>query len=349
MDPSDAHKVQRLLDYHFSLDDPDQRRQTERLLADDPELQNLDQALRRILAPLSGWPDQEPPAGLADRTIQAAERCRQARTMAAASAAVAAEPHPDRSGRGLWVLANFRDFLAAAAAIMLFFGLLRPGWQQARQVAHRNMCAAQMRSIGFALAQYSLENLGKMPYVNRPENAKWLPVGSDQEDHASNTQNLFLLIKLGYIAPESFLCPACSESDRPVRIRLRPEVLRTMQDFASRGDIHYSFLLILPQQSFPAGPVAQTAIASDMNPLFADIERCASPMVDLENCRELMQKNSPNHQGSGQTVLFGDGHARFSASRCIGLRQDDIYTLEGIWQYDGDEWPTNDGDTILAP
>ena len=46
MGKMDPDKLQRLLDYHLNLDDPKQHLETQRHLADDPELQELDRVLQ---------------------------------------------------------------------------------------------------------------------------------------------------------------------------------------------------------------------------------------------------------------------------------------------------------------
>jgi prepilin-type processing-associated H-X9-DG protein len=76
-----------------------------------------------------------------------------------------------------------------------------------------------------------------------------------------------------------------------------------------------------------------------------------------------MQKaNSPNHQGQGENVLYGDGHAEFQQNPFCGNKRDCIYTVSGT--ADGSKTtnlslpaksgtttcdPTWPGDSVLLP
>ena len=42
--------------------------------------------------------------------------------------------------------------------------------------------------------------------------------------------------------------------------------------------------------------------------------------------------NSPNHQGQGENVLYGDGHAEFQQNPYCGTKRDCIYTVSGDTQ-----------------
>ena len=70
MKKQDLDKLQRLLDYNFNLDDPQQRRRTEEMLAHDEQAQTLNVSLRSVLDPLQSWPEEPAPPGLAERTMK---------------------------------------------------------------------------------------------------------------------------------------------------------------------------------------------------------------------------------------------------------------------------------------
>jgi hypothetical protein len=347
----ESDKLQRLLDYHLNLDDPRQRLETQRQLADDSELQELDRVLQRSLNPLGILEDAEPAADLADRTLALVAQERQAQQMAQASADIVSNGSPrERRSRAKWVLSNLRDVIAVAASLMLVFVLMRPGMQQARNLSREQTCASQLRSVGFGLAQYAQDYRGRMPYVKRPRGAKWLPVNKPGDENYSNTRNSYLLVKMGYISIDTFVCPGTGDTQNTkMRVKMDPQALKQLQDFANRNQVNYSFFLVLNDQLFFSKQNEDAPIGSDQNPIFADFDSQTQGILDLSLHQELLNSNSPNHAGHGQNLLYGDGHVRFSSTRHVGLNHDDIFTLEGILRYDGSEQPYTDSDTILAP
>ena len=351
MGKTDPDKLQRLLDYHLNQDEPAQRLATQRLLADDSELQELDQVVRRSLEALGSLEEETPPAGLAERTLQKVAQHRQVQQLAQSSVDIASGGlKRDRTTRAKWVLSNLRDVIAVAACLMLVFLFMRPGLQKARHISQEQACANQFRSIGYGLSQYAHDYRGRMPYVQRPPGAKWLGVGKQDDEHYSNTRNTYLLVKMGYVSVDKFLCPgADAQPEVKLRVKMDPQTLKTLQDFADRHQVNYSFFLVLNNQSFFTKQSENIPIGSDQNPLFADYDSQKQTILDLSVNRELLSRNSPNHGGRGQNLLYGDGHVRFSNSRLVGLNEDDIFTLNDILQYDGDEQPSTDSDILHAP
>ena len=55
------------------------------------------------------------------------------------------------------------------------------------------------------------------------------------------------------------------------------------------------------------------------------------------------------HPRRGQNVLFGDGSVSFRKKRCVGVADDDIFTLRNTLFYQGHEVPSCRTDTFLAP
>ncbi|MCF7958502.1 MAG: hypothetical protein K9M57_08655 [Phycisphaerae bacterium] len=136
-------KTQRLIDYYFNLDDPGQRQETANQLAADAELNEIYQDLCRSLSPLNAWEEDQPPAGLADKTLATIKEHQQARILASASAAMANRPQrpattdSNNGERARWVLGNLRDLIAVAAAVMVVMMISRPGVQYARNISQR--------------------------------------------------------------------------------------------------------------------------------------------------------------------------------------------------------------------
>jgi len=353
MREQDYDNLQRLLDYHFKQDSPEQRRQTEQLLADDDQVGQLNASLERCLSPLQGWADEEPPVGLAQRTEEFIAQHQQAELMARASAAIAAESKDDgvpvkiSENRFSWILGNIRDLIAVAASVVLVFMVAQPGINRARVVSQKMDCAANMRNIGQAFEQYAQDNQGYMPYVRRRPNDIWWHIGDPGQDRASNTRNVYLLVKQGYIPADRFFCPGGKRKNH-VRFNFSPEKRKTMIDFPSRDHVNYSFRLILYKKKWGLLPEKDSVVMTDQNPLFAEFDSSKSSELDLVRNPLLKQVNSPNHRQTGQYVLCQDGRVIFRIDRFVGPLLDDIFTIKNKNQYRGNEHPGPD-DIFSAP
>jgi hypothetical protein len=160
----------------------------------------------------------------------------------------------------------------------------------------------------------------------------------------SNTRNVWLLFKNGYLDQDRLLCPGVRQVR--VRVPLGAQELQLLQDFASRQDIHYSFRLMTP----PARGVLLKAapLATDNNPLFMDFDP-RRQTLNLTGNAALQQVNSPNHGGAGQNILLGDGSVRFMPQRWLGPGRDDVFTITGVQTYTGREYPRSSDDAFIAP
>jgi len=356
MKPSDKDKLQRLLDYRLRLDDPDARAETEKLLAGDEEARRLNTALGRSFEALQSWTDETVPADLTQNTLEfIAQRRQQQRTMARASAAIAAQSTGSEAvkktsgARGRWVFFNLRDLIATAATLTVVFLLIEPALKQARNVSRQHACAAQMRQVGFATTSYAQDHNNFLPYVKHRPGAKWWNVGWQGMNNTSNTRNFFLLVKHDYLPITSFLCPA-GEGTKHIKIKISPEVLQHMQDFAKRTDVNYSFRLMFDNRSLRLSSANDAPLMADQNPLFAEFDSEKQDQLDLSGNSSLLQLNSPNHTGQGQNVLHSDGHVRFVPNRFLGPRLDDIFTIKTVKiRYRGNELPQSKEDIFIAP
>jgi prepilin-type processing-associated H-X9-DG protein len=52
-------------------------------------------------------------------------------------------------------------------------------------------------------------------------------------------------------------------------------------------------------------------------------------VTESSSANAMLKANSPNHQGQGQNVLYGDGHAEFQQNPFVGTKRDHIYTVSG--------------------
>ena len=157
----------------------------------------------------------------------------------------------------------------------------------------------------------------------------------------SNTRRMWILVRNNYVKPSDFLCPA----HKPVcTFTINP---KDYNDFPRRSLITYSLRIGCPSLK---GELSRKVIISDLSPVFEDALRAHSngPIIVKLN-DELLRRNSSNHAGRGQNVLFCDGSVKFIKTRHIDSSLDDIFTIQGKDTYTGTELPASDSDAFLAP
>jgi len=269
--------LQQILDYHLGLDTPEERERTRDLLAKEPEAQRLHEALRKSMEPLSRWVVQSPPSGLAERTLSFIHQHPSRRKP------VLLEPQKEEAEtkrRSWWVLSNLRDAIAVAASLAIIFLATLPTTRYARQIAWQNACASQMRQAGVAMAHYAQDSNGAMPYVQIHAGSVWWKVGQQGEQNHSNTRNLYLLVKGGYLPAEAFLCPG-DPNVKSIRIQVPREMLKNLQDFADRTQVNYSLRLMIQPRILNAEN-SSTPLLSDQNPIFTDLNPEHQEEIDLQ-------------------------------------------------------------------
>jgi hypothetical protein len=341
-------KLQQVLDYKFNLDSPHERKATQALISQDPQAKQLHQKLEQTLSPLNILQDEPVPTGLSQRTLEMIAQHRQAQSLAISSAAIAGQV-PKRESRTRWVLANLREWVAVAASIVLIFYVMQPGLRQVRSQSQQVACLSQLQKVGQSLSSYAAANGGYLPHINFQPGDVWWNVGEKGEQNHSNTRKLYLLIKNRYANPDAFICSG-SEKKSPKQIPINDESLQQLRDFICRMHVNYSISLS-PKKVHQERPrSSQVIILTDQNPLFVNID-CETPpdngVVKVDD--SLRQANSPNHNQRGQNVLMLDGSARFHASRFVGKDGDDIFTIDKVNRYQGNEMPESSQDIFLAP
>jgi hypothetical protein len=242
---------------------------------------------------------------------------------------------------------NIAQTVATAAAIIFITASLIAPLSYARQMYWKQLCQMQLQKIWQGLTNYSNDHNGQLPQVATAAGQPWWKVGYQGQENHSNTRNVWLLTKGGYVNATNFICPAKSQGKVT---QFDPAKAKLYNDFPARRYITYSFRIktINPH----SGDFnRQHVLISDVNPLF---EKLPNPdksgqafIVKLNNI--LANANSSNHNGCGQNILFGDGSVEFFKVRRVGLQQDDIFTLRDRNIYQGTEAPASEADLFVAP
>jgi prepilin-type processing-associated H-X9-DG protein len=257
-----------------------------------------------------------------------------------------------RRGRGRSAF-TLLELLAVIFIIVVVVAILLPTINHTRgDTADRVKCGSNLRQIGQAIMLYANENKGQYPrtfykpgaplvFSNDASNSaetrdpfgdKGLP-GKVAENDV--TAAIFLLIRTQDITPEVFVCPDSNlEKDLyGSAVGINAQHKTSFTDW--RKNLSYSFANPYPSEAavkegykLNSTTGAEFAIAADLNPGVGGGYDVTAP--NEKSSTALMQKaNSRNHQGQGQNVLYGDGHAEFQQNPFCGTKQDNIYTVSG--------------------
>lgn len=312
-----------LIDYVLGRCDPEQVREVQALLSADKDFAGEYESLRRVFATLGTYPAEEPPEDLSARTM--------ARVRAARGTEALLEGQRTARVRMTRTF-SARDLVAVAAMLLLAVGILFPSLLEAHRRADIDRCAANVGQIGEGLQNYAGANAGALP-ASPSGIAQWLPVSG--QSCASNSAGLFQLIRGGLVPPQAFQCPAAGGQSFVAGAN--------MVDFPSSRTIDYSYQHSLnrPIRRQELAPVAEKmAILADANPVFA------GGTFRPENVRKAV---SQNHPIPGQNVLYLDMHVDWKTGCDVGVNGDNIWLVQGVYQYTGAERPASPTDSFLLP
>lgn len=316
-----------LLDWNLERLNIEDRADLEKKLHEDSDLRETNLRLCKILSPLDQWSISPAPTNLSEKILK---KIYLQKTLPYTAPRPAA-PQIETRGRFF----SIRDFVAAAACILLLVGVFIPGLSTIRDRSRQAACAHNLGAIYRGTSTYQQEFNGSLPYAGRILGASWLP-GTDRSiPYASNSRHTYLLVKYDYVETKDFICP-CDQNAGPMKVG----DVDSYQDFVSARNMSYDTINMagLKPNLRPSKPVAYI---SDVNPLFVGARFNAS--VDPETT------NSPAHRGRGQTVLILDGSAQWLTTPYYGIQKDNLWLISNIRYYKGTESPIREDDVQLVP
>jgi prepilin-type N-terminal cleavage/methylation domain-containing protein/prepilin-type processing-associated H-X9-DG protein len=279
------------------------------------------------------------------------------------------------------------ELLVVIGIIALLISILLPSLNRARETANRVKCASNMRQIGQAIMLYSNENKGNYPRAvydpatgtnSNWDNTNGNPNASPFGPTPTVVKNdigraMFLLIRTQDITPEVFICPS-SNDEKDTYIATPPGTpgvsAQYKVSFTKTENLSYSMANPYPSTNavnngykLNSTVGAEFAIAADRNPAGTSGNAYTEVGAQPNSPTSVMQKaNSANHQGQGENVLYGDGHAEFVQNPFCGTKQDNIYTAttstDGSITTNNQNptkgsttncWPGWAGDSVLLP
>jgi prepilin-type processing-associated H-X9-DG protein len=293
-----------LLGFVLKALDPPAQAGVEAHLSGDPTALGQVEALRLTLEPLS-WDaaGDVPTPGLAERTL-------------AHVAAYAPGRRKVVPGLGAMPWRRFFEIAAVALVAVTSVGvgltwlsrLRGPNAAGEPNATQLVACQNNLREVFGLLRTYGDSHNGQFPSVaaavDPPRNVAGL-VFSILHDNSLLPANLQLV------------CPAAG-GPAPSPVPLND--VKAINDGAYEGwaqslQHSYAYSLGYRQEGQLVGPCLEHGQPSSLMPLMAD----SSPPDPGSN------HQSPNHGGSGQNVLYCDGHVAFCQSRYVGYNRDDIY------------------------
>lgn len=254
----------------------------------------------------------------------------------------------DTTKKSFWKRAF--DLSAIAASILIVASVYFPTVNNLRYKSWITACKSNMASIAGAVTDYANDNQGNVPAVAMQAESPWWKVGDQGNENQSNTRHLWKLVQQGYVQPGVFVCQGRS-NNRPVR--LDTQDTSNLKDFPDRRYITYSLQLI-NSENIPNIQNQRFILISDSNPIFEKIKTDQKgqnkEFSPVQLCKKLLQKNSLNHKGRGQNVMFSDGSVGYITVRYTDNKtQDDIFTISEKDFYKGTERPNRTSDIFLVP
>ncbi len=285
-----------LVGYLLQALDPDTNQKVEADLEANPEARRRLELLRGMVEPLAADREPpEPPPGLWVRALGhvAEYQCRK----------IPQAPRPSR-GQTIPIRPWWRraDVLVAASILLCLGLLIPPALHELKVRADRSACANNLRAVGVALVNYR-DNRGTFPnpaVEEEPYNVAGFVLPMLREEGLARDTNLH--------------CPAdgseqgCTWNASELKARGR----NAFGAYAPHLLGCYAYSL---GYQTPNGTVMTFSVEDGPVPLMAD-----SPPPQVA---ELCELNSTNHGGSGQNVLFSDGHVQWLTIRT--WNGDDIF------------------------
>jgi hypothetical protein len=347
MNPLNDGQKELIFNYCMGLTSEKEAAEAKSLILSNKEASEIHANLKSALAPLDSIQPEPCPDDLALRTVWRLKNAANA-SQNRLNELLASEQSREIPYKTLnWTQWGKR--LAVAAVFTVVGSILLASFtaltQYARQNSITKQCQIQQGSIFQGLSNYMADFDGRPPTVAAAEGAPWWKVGYQGSENQSNTRNVYLLVKNGYVKPNVFVCPGIKNNEV---ITISSDKIQTYKDFPNRNCVSFSFQITY-KGTENNKLQCRKVIMSDRNPLFESLPEDYNSPMRLRLNRDLLNINSKNHKRRGQNVLFGDGRVEFLRTRHVGISEDDIFTLQDTDIYQGSEVPSRETDFFVVP
>ena len=228
------------------------------------------------------------------------------------------------------------ELLVVVAIIALLLGILLPALAAAREAARRAVCGTHLKGIGQAMYLYATDSRGGYPKWDATPDGSPAGKGFAPERGASTytlgtdnpTAPLWVLVRNGLIGPDLCICPSADNRKDPLTVDGKTDgdsvPLRHTWDFFAREHLSYS----MPDVYHPAMRRRWTTDAESGWILLSDANNGENPLQGGTDRDQVRARNSKNHLGAGQQVLFSDTSIAWVADTLIGPSRDNIFTYD---------------------
>jgi hypothetical protein len=212
-------------------------------------------------------------------------------------------------------------------------------------LSNRSVCAANLRGIQQSLNVYAADNNNHYPMVASQggyalagssagiasasaESTLFSMYNAHATPVASVTQNMWILVLTGQVAPKQFLCKSDPAPTVNAAAENSGKWFTNFNDGSRPSDFAYSYSFAYPWRESDGAigdwwtntADANLPLLADMAPLAGSGKPAATPGNPVTR-----DANSFNHQRDGQNVAFGDSHAEFERLPNVGQSNDNIY------------------------
>jgi len=267
------------------------------------------------------------------------------------------------------------ELLVVIAIIALLMGILMPALNQAKRLAERLVCGANLKGLGNAMHVYAADNKEDFPQAGPPGppvcvwstngviNRWWSSLENPGDDDqaridaftsrqegvaATVTSSLYLLVRYASVTPSQFVCKGDGAQAFKIPPGPHPGAMLSFEDgWDFGGDMRSgdrppgmcnSYAYNMPYFYDP--PVDGEVLAGSLviNDSFNPgmaVLADRNPHLDNRVVQPEAGTNSAAHQGKGQSVLYKDGSREWREEVTSGLSGDNIYTRGGDYFRDG--------------
>jgi len=211
----------------------------------------------------------------------------------------------NRPGKGFTLI----ELLTVMLVITILAGLMTTGFMKVRERARRAYCSENLRQIGMACQLYS-QNFGD-----------FFPTVAGGGAPSRPLVSLSLIFEEEYLKNRDvFRCPSTSDQcfDLSPGDTFGPHGQIQPGADAKRRECSFGYDDLKGRLTQPDVPIAADALP-------APGEETVSVSVGIGGQGQKAGKNSANHGGEGQSILFYDGHTKWAGSCFCGVDEDNIY------------------------
>ena len=323
-----------LLGYLLNALDESERQRVFEALQKDPHLRQELEQLRRDLRPLDATNrDYRPSAGLAELTCDLVEGYASQQTVGVSPVA---DPRRSRSWRGRLAAReacvpagswSSADAIVVAGILLAVSLIFFPAMAHSRYLSQVTQCQENLRQLGIALAGYSEQHDGFFPTIPVSGHRSVAGIYATILSEAQLLEN-----------PRIVLCPGSALAVHHTGFRI-PSLEDLDQAEGSR---------LLTLQRTAGGSYGYTlgnvgAAGYYVTPRNR-LRPCFALLADAPSLH-LPGRQSGNHAGRGQNVLFEDQHVEFLRSPQSDLLGDDLFRN----RYGYVEAGLDEGDSVVVP